>query len=121
MPLNQNFYSFAVFLSALYAVIITIQGILYFLLGQQTYFLAVFVYWYLFSHIILLLGSVIFLIYFQVKKFQVVFWTMLVVTITSLIQFGVGFSAFMGMREMMSYYMSTQILVLGANILFAWH
>ena len=42
MPLNRNFYSFAIFVSALYAVITLIQGIVYFLLGQQAYSLAIF-------------------------------------------------------------------------------
>ena len=57
MPLNRNFYSFAIFLSALYAVITLIEGIVYFLLGQQGYSLASVVYWYLFSHGVFLLGT----------------------------------------------------------------
>ena len=118
MPLNRNFYSFAIFLSALYAVIILIEGIVYFLLGQQAYSLAAFGYWYLFSHGVFLLGTAIFLRYFHLRTFYLAFWTILIVTITSLIQFSIGFSAFMGMRELISYYMSAQMMVLGANIVF---
>ena len=118
MPLNRNFYSFAIFLSALYAVITLIQGIVYFLLGQQAYSLAIFFSWYLFGNGLSLLGAFIFLRYFHFKTFYLAFWTILVVTITSLIQFSVGFSAFMGMRELISYYMSAHMLVVGANILF---
>ena len=118
MPLNRNFYSFAIFLSALYAVITLIEGIVYFLLGQQGYSLASFVYWYLFSHGVFLLGTAIFLRYFHLKKFSLAFWTILIVTIASLIQFSIGFSAFMGMRELTSYYMSAHRIVVGANIVF---
>jgi hypothetical protein len=118
MPLNQNFYSFAIFISALNAVIISIQGVVYFLLGQQAYSLSVFIYWYAFSHTVFLLASAIFLRYFFFKTFYLAFWTILIVTIASLIQFSVGFGAFMGMRGVISYYMSAHIIVLAANMLF---
>ena len=118
MPLNRSFYSFAIFLSALYAVTTSVEGIVYFVLGQQAYSLASFVYWYLFSHGVFLLATAIFLRYFHLKKFHLAFWTILIVTIASLMQFSIGFSAFMGMRELMSYYMSAHRLVLGANIVF---
>ena len=118
MPLNRNFYSFAIFLSALYAVITSIEGIVYFLLGQQGYSLASFVYWYLCSHGVFLIGTAIFLRYFLLKKFYLAFWTILIVTIASLIQFSIGFSAFMGMRELIGYYMSAHRIVVGANIVF---
>src|SRR5687768_370394 len=116
MPLNRNFYSLAIFLSALLAVITLIEGIVYFLLGQQGYSLASFVYWYLFSHGVFLLGSAIFLRYFHLKKFYLAFWTIFIVTIASLVQFSIGFSALMGMRELINYYMSAHRIVLGANI-----
>jgi len=118
MPLNRNFYSFAVFLSALYAVITLLQGIIYFLLGQQAYALGAFFYWYLFSHGVFLLGSVIFLRYFHVKTFYLAFWTILIVTITTLVQFSIGVGAFLGARELMSYYIGANVMVLGANIVF---
>jgi len=118
MPLNRNFYSFAIFLSALYAVIALIEGIVYFLLGQQGYSLASFVYWYLFSHSVFLLGTAIFLRYFHLKKFYLAFWTISMVTIASLIQFSIGFGAFMGMRELINYYMSAHSIVVGASIVF---
>ena len=118
MPLNRNFYSFAIFLSALYAVLIAIEGIIYFLLGQQAYSLAGFVYWYLFSHGVFLLATTMFLKYFHFKAFYLAFWTILVVTITSLVQFSTGFGALLGMGKLISYYMSAQMMVLGANIVF---
>ena len=118
MPLNRNFYSFAIFLSALYAVIALIEGIVYLLLGQQGYSLASFVYWYLFSHSVFLLGTAIFLRYFHLKKFYLAFWTISIVTIASLIQFSIGFGAFMGMRELINYYMSAHSIVVGASIVF---
>ena len=120
MPLNRNFYSFAIFLSALYAVITLIQGVIYFLLGQQTYSLAIFFSWYVFGNGLSILGAFIFLRYLHVKAFYAAFWTMLVVTIASLIQSSVGFTAFLGMSELMSYYMSAHMLVVGANILFGF-
>ena len=118
MPLNRNFYSFAIFLSGSFAIIASIEGIVYFLLGQQGYSLASFVYWYLFSHGVFLLGTAIFLRYSYLKKFYLAFWTILIVGIASLIQFSIGFSAFMGMRELIGYYMSAHKIVLGANIIF---
>jgi hypothetical protein len=118
MPLNQNFYSFAIFLAALYAVIIAIQGIVYFLLGQQAYSLAVFGYWYFFSHTVGFLGSAIFLRYFHFKTFYLAFWTFLMLTVASLLQFSVGFSTFLGTRALISFYMSALMIALGANIVF---
>jgi hypothetical protein len=118
MPLNRNFYSFAISISSLYAVIALIQGIIYFLLGQQAYSLAIFFSWYLFGNGLSLLGAFIILRYFHLKTFYLAFWTILFVTIASLIQFSVGFGTFMGMRELANYYMSAHMLVVGANILF---
>ncbi|HEX6890484.1 MAG TPA: hypothetical protein VF141_07325, partial [Chryseolinea sp.] len=118
MPLSRNFYSFAIFLSGLFAAITLMQGIIYFLLAQQTYSLAIFFGWYLFGNGLSLLGAFIILRYFHLKAFYLAFWTLLVVTIASLIQFSTGLGAFTGMRELADYYMSAHLLVVGANIIF---
>jgi hypothetical protein len=117
MPLNRNFYSFAIFVSALYAVITLIQGIVYFLLGQQAYSLAIFFSWYLVGNGVALLGSIILLRYFHTKTYYLAFWTTLIAAIASLLQFSVGFTAFIGVRDLMSYYMTAHMLVVGASIL----
>ena len=117
MTLNRSFYSFAIFIWAVGAVITLFQGISYFLIAQQTYLLNSFFYWHLFSYTVGLLGLIVLLKYFQSKKYQLPFWTTVVGIAVDLLRFVIATGALLGSRELLNYYTLSQIAVIGTWIL----
>lgn len=117
IAMNRSFYSFAVFISALYAGVSAIQGIMYFLLGQQTIQLESFASWYLFTHLVYLLGSIVFLKYFNFRKYHFAFAATALAALAGFMQFVIVYSAFWGIRMLMPFYMVATTLLIGSGIL----
>ena len=118
MTLNRNFYSFAIFLFGLSAVITLIHGVIYFVLGQQIYSLNSFFLWYLFNNVISLLGSLVLCSYFYIRKDFVLFWITIVVVAAGVAQVFVVAGAFLGWRELLNYYARVNLALTVSWILF---
>ena len=118
MSLTRSFYSFAVFLSALNAVIVLIHGIIYFLIGKQIYSLPIFFPCYFFYSGLSLVSLLVFLNYFHFKKYILAFWAVVVNLLAGIFQFVTFIGLFLGAREWMNIYLAAQLLTLGTAILF---
>jgi hypothetical protein len=118
MSLNRNFYSLAVFTSALHAVIYQFHGIIYFLIGQKIYTLNVFFSWYLFNSTLLLLGSLVYIYYFRHKKYELPFWTNIINVAAGVFLFAVVLGSFMGRREWVGLYLPAEMTLMSATALF---
>ena len=118
MTLNRSFYSFAVFISALSAVIVVIHGIIYFLIGRQIYSLPIFFSWYFFYSLLSLLSLLVYLNYFHFKRYSLAFWASVVNFSAGLFQFITFFGWSMAAKEWMNIYLVAQLLSLGTAILF---
>lgn len=112
MALNRAFYSFSVFVFAVFAVIHLVQGINYFLIGQQIYAVSIFFSWYIFQSCLIFLASFVYINYFYFKKYIAAFWAAVANAIAGLVQFVVFVGLLTGKREWVSLYIPIELLLL---------
>lgn len=119
ISINRSFYSFAIFITALFTAVGLFQAIIYFLLGRQTYSLESFASWYLVANVISLVGTVVLLLYYHHKKFQPVFWMGLISQIMVVLQFVLVYSMLMGNQQLGNYYVPAHLAVVLSGVVYA--
>ncbi|MGC3944435.1 MAG: prolyl oligopeptidase family serine peptidase [Chryseolinea sp.] len=112
MPLTRKFYSLAIFAAALHAIVYFIQGIAYFLAGQQLYVVPIFFTWYLVHNTIVILASVIYINYFRQRKDTFSHWSLLMNIVSGIFATVIFTGAMMRIKEWIPFYMTAQLILL---------
>jgi pimeloyl-ACP methyl ester carboxylesterase len=120
--MTRRFYFYAIFFSGLYTIIAVLQSLIFLEIGGRMYTLESFPGWFLLGSVLYLTSSVILLKYYHYKKYDVVFWTAMVATITMLVFFTIVFVSIMAWVSRArggDYYLIGVFAALGTVILYA--
>ena len=115
----RRLYFLGVYSTALQGTIYLVEGVNYFLLGQQVFTLPVFFPWFIFYNVILLMAAAVYAYYFNVKAFKVSFGAMLLNAVAGIVSFIIIAGVFRGRREWIALYTPAQIFLLTTTVVLA--
>jgi pimeloyl-ACP methyl ester carboxylesterase len=118
--MNLTFYKFGILFLGLSIVCGLFQSSIHFQLGGSMHYLQPFADWYLVVNIIMLIGTLFLLKYFQYKKYRVAFFAGLIATLMAFCLFIFNYIVMIFVaRDLESYGILLQVLSLSAGIVFA--
>lgn len=108
--MTRNFYSFAIFFTALHIAIALFQSMIFFRLGAGMYDLPSVASWTIFAYLITLAWLLIMLKYYHHKQYHFTFWPLTASILASLFQFYIFYNLIVTREISISYVIATLML-----------